>query len=66
MHPCSGNWVAIGCAVVYYTGLPMHLVQELNVGTVAVGMNGLKSCYLFSTFDVFILQTNSSPAFLGL
>ena len=26
MHPCPGNWMAIGCAVVYY----------VNVGTVAI------------------------------
>ena len=35
MHPCPGNWVAIGCAVIYIMlGLPTHLVQELDVGTV--------------------------------
>ena len=34
MHPCTGNWVAIGHAVVYYARQPTHLVQELNVSTV--------------------------------
>ena len=34
MYPCPGNWVAIEHTVVYYAGLPTHLVQELNVGTV--------------------------------
>ena len=28
MHPCPGNWVAIGPRP------PTHLVKELNVGTV--------------------------------
>ena len=36
MHPCPGNWVAIGCVVMYHAGLPTHLVQELNVSTVSV------------------------------
>ena len=31
MHPGPGNWVSIGCIM---PGLPTHLVQELNVGTV--------------------------------
>ena len=35
MHTWPGNWVAIGCEVVYDAWLPMHLVQELNIGTVA-------------------------------
>ena len=35
MHPCPGNWVAIGRVVVFFARLPMHLVQELNVGTVS-------------------------------
>ena len=30
MHPCPGNWLAIGCAVVYYARLPTYLVQELK------------------------------------
>ena len=34
MHPCPGNWVAIGCAVAIMPGLPLHLVQELNVDIV--------------------------------
>ena len=34
MHPCQGNWVTIGRAVVYYDQAATHLVQELNVGTV--------------------------------
>ena len=35
MHPSLGNWLAIRLAVVYYVcRLPVHLVQELNVGTV--------------------------------
>ena len=34
MHPSPGTWMAIGCAVVFLPGLPPHLVQELNVGTV--------------------------------
>ena len=34
MHPCQGNWVEIGCAVVYCAGPPTHLVQEFNVGIV--------------------------------
>ena len=36
MHPWLEKWVAIGFVVVYYTGMPTHLVQELNVGTVVV------------------------------
>ena len=36
MHPCPGNLVTIGRAVVYYPGLATQLVQELNVGTVFV------------------------------
>ena len=34
-HPSQGNCVAIWHTVVYYAGLPAHLVQELNIGTVA-------------------------------
>ena len=34
IHSWPGNMVAVGCVVVYYARLPMHLVQELNVGTV--------------------------------
>ena len=30
MHPCPENWVPFGREVVYYAGLPMHLVLELN------------------------------------
>ena len=37
IHSWPGNLVAIGHAVVYYARLPMHLVQELNVGTVLYG-----------------------------
>ena len=36
IHSWPGYLVAIGCAVVYYARLPMHLVQELNVFTVHV------------------------------
>ena len=32
MHPCPGNWVEIGRAVII---MPRHLVQELYVGTAA-------------------------------
>ena len=43
IHSWPGNWtwhdLAIGRAVVYYARLPMHLVQELNVGTVAASIN---------------------------
>ena len=35
LHPCPGNWVAIGRAVVYNRGLPPHLAHELHVGTVS-------------------------------
>ena len=34
MHPCLGNWVAIGHQVIYNAWMPTHLVQELNAGTV--------------------------------
>ena len=34
MHPCPGYWVVIGFVVVYYVWYAMHLVQELDVGTV--------------------------------
>ena len=34
MHPCLEYWVTIGREVVFLPGLPTHLVQELNVGTV--------------------------------
>ena len=36
MHTWSGNWVAGREVVKSYMmpGLPMHLVQELNIGTV--------------------------------
>ena len=33
MHPCLGNWVAIGRAVVYYARAA-HTLQEFNAGTV--------------------------------
>ena len=36
MHPCQGNCVAIGRAVVYTPGLPWYFVQESNVGTVTM------------------------------
>ena len=34
LHPCLENWLAIGCAVVYYGQVSMNLMQELNAGTV--------------------------------
>ena len=34
MHPCPGNWLAIGRAVVYHAELLTHLVQESKVGTI--------------------------------
>ena len=33
MHPCPGDWMAIGLRVLYYA---RTAVQELNAGTVAV------------------------------
>ena len=33
MHPCPGNFVAIGHAVVFYARLSTHLVQQLNAAT---------------------------------
>ena len=36
MHPCLGNSVLIGRAVVYYARIATHLVQEFNAGTVPI------------------------------
>ena len=36
MHPYPGNWVATVVRSCIMPGLPMHLVQELNVGTVGI------------------------------
>ena len=36
MHPCPGNWVAIGYAVVDYARALTLIVQDLNIGTVVV------------------------------
>ena len=33
MHPCPGNWMAIGHAVVHCELQPTHIAQELHVGT---------------------------------
>ena len=35
-HPCPGNWVPTGWAVVYYAHAATYIVQELNAGTVYV------------------------------
>ena len=68
LQPCPGNWVAIERAVVYYAGLPTHLVQELNVSTVPyqleetlvqsykeahfLPVNRFLSCQLFAALSV--------------
>ena len=39
MHPCPGNWVAIGMRSHILPRPPTHLVQELNVGTVPTYMH---------------------------
>ena len=36
MHPCPGNWWRSGVRSCIVPGLPTHLVQELNVGTVCM------------------------------
>ena len=48
MHPCPGNWVAIGHAVVYFAQAPTHLVQELNVGTVYYFSFHFLNSFIFS------------------
>ena len=64
MHPCPGNWVAIGGSFANnMAGLPTHLVQELNGGTVAhIRITEMKSpsfkdvlCYLALFFLIIVL-----------
>ena len=45
MHRCQGNMVAIGCAVVFFAGLPTHLVQELIVSTVYLAQYNVSSTF---------------------
>ena len=52
-HPCTGNW-AIKRAVVYYAGLPTHLAQELNSGTVEFIPN--------QSLPLLIRSSKSSPS----
>ena len=34
-HACPGNWLATGHVVVYFARADIHLVQDVNVSTVA-------------------------------
>ena len=43
-HPCEESWEAIRCAVVYMPGLPTHLVQKLNTGTVLSSFTCEQTC----------------------
>ena len=54
MHLCPGNWVATGCAVVYYARADQgHLVQESNDGTVSqITRHRLGKSYLFERKNV--------------
>ena len=56
MHLCPGNLVAIRRAIMYNAWAPIHLVQELNVGT-AVYICDVSMLNVYG-YGIHILETN--------
>ena len=67
MHPCQGNWVAIGRAVVYCARAAHASCAELNAGTVLpiVHQNIIFSfSHTASDFYLFCIGQNGSILYL--